>query len=82
MTVVIVGHGKEMTTKQTRWNFCHWIKCENGGTCRTLSPSSTVYQCQCTFGYNGVLCENKLNLSGRIYIFQKGKSSGFSFLLF
>jgi hypothetical protein len=41
-----------------RENPCNSIPCSNGGTCQRLTADT--YQCQCTPGYTGTLCEGKI----------------------
>ena len=41
-----------------RENPCNSIPCSNGGTCQRLTADA--YQCQCTPGYTGTLCEGKI----------------------
>jgi hypothetical protein len=41
-----------------RENPCNSSPCNNGGTCQRLTADT--YQCQCTPGYTGTLCEGKI----------------------
>jgi len=41
-----------------RENPCNSSPCSNGGTCQRLTADT--YQCQCTPGYTGTLCEGKI----------------------
>ncbi|UJR32193.1 hypothetical protein I4U23_019657 [Adineta vaga] len=56
MAMVIVGQN------QTR-NICDWIYCTNNGTCQQVVNSTQGYRCRCHFGFTGLLCENRVNIS-------------------
>ncbi|CAF1135060.1 unnamed protein product [Rotaria sp. Silwood1] len=48
---------------QGNTNICNWIQCENGGICQLAENSTMGYKCRCQFGFTGLLCEDRLNIT-------------------
>ena len=48
-----------------KFNICDWIHCENGGTCQQRQNYIMGFRCQCTFGFKGLLCEHRVNITSK-----------------
>jgi hypothetical protein len=46
---------------------CDWIYCENDGTCQQRENSIVGFKCRCQFGFDGLLCENRVNITSKKY---------------
>jgi hypothetical protein len=86
MAIVIISEGKNLfeyfTFKliyliEANLNICDWIYCANGGKCLNTGNSTTSYKCRCDFGFTGMLCEDRVNItSNKFFIsFRKFKFS-------
>ena len=50
---------------------CNWIECANGGLCQSAPNSTFGYKCRCQFGFTGVLCEDRVNVTSE-WFFPEG----------
>jgi hypothetical protein len=46
-------------------NVCDFIYCENKGSCGQNNKTLLGFQCQCQFGFTGLLCESRLNVTSK-----------------
>ena len=47
-------------------NICNWIKCANNGKCEPFNNNTTGFRCRCEFGFTGMLCDERLNITSEI----------------
>ena len=45
---------------------CNWITCSNGGVCQQAPNTTAGYRCRCQFGFSGLLCEDRMNITSKI----------------
>ncbi|CAF1637425.1 unnamed protein product [Rotaria magnacalcarata] len=48
---------------QNNGDLCYWIHCANGGVCEKPQNSTALFKCQCQFGFTGMLCEDRINIT-------------------
>ncbi len=73
LAMIVVGQSKNLSRifswkyssgffEGNHSNICDWMQCANGGICES---SVFGYHCRCLFGFTGILCEGRTNITSR-----------------
>ena len=49
-----------------QFNICEWVTCSNGGICQPAANTTAGYRCRCQFGFSGLLCEDRVNITSEL----------------